>query len=150
MAKVLVIHGPNLNMLGKRETGVYGTATLDEINDAVRTAAKELGADVTFFQSNSEGMLIDKIHEASGRYDAIIINPGGYTHTSVSLRDAIAAVALPTIEVHMSNIYSREEFRHHSYITPVAAGQISGFGVNSYLLALRAAVEMVRKGLINK
>lgn len=149
MAKVLVIHGPNLNMLGKRETGVYGTATLDEINDAVRTAAKELSADVTFFQSNSEGMLIDKIHEASGRYDAIIINPGGYTHTSVSLRDAIAAVALPTIEVHMSNIYSREEFRHHSYITPVAAGQISGFGVNSYLLALRAAVEMVRKG-INK
>ena len=92
-------------------------------------------------------MLIDKIHEASGRYDAIIINPGGYTHTSVSLRDAIAAVALPTIEVHMSNIYSREEFRHHSYITPVAAGQISGFGVNSYLLALRAAVEMVRKGI---
>jgi len=147
MAKVMVIHGPNLNMLGKRETGVYGTATLDEINDAVRTAAKELGADVTFFQSNSEGMLIDKIHEASGRYDAIIINPGGYTHTSVSLRDAIAAVALPTIEVHMSNIYSREEFRHHSYITPVAAGQISGFGVNSYLLALRAAVEMVRKGI---
>lgn len=147
MAKVLVIHGPNLNMLGKRETGVYGTATLDEINDAVRTAAKELGADVTFFQSNSEGMLIDKIQEASGRYDAIIINPGGYTHTSVSLRDAIAAVALPTIEVHMSNIYSREEFRHHSYITPVAAGQISGFGVNSYLLALRAAVEMVRKGI---
>jgi len=147
MAKVLVIHGPNLNMLGKRETGVYGTATLDEINDAVRTAAKELGADVTFFQSNSEGMLIDKIHEASGRYGAIIINPGGYTHTSVSLRDAIAAVALPTIEVHMSNIYSREEFRHHSYITPVAAGQISGFGVNSYLLALRAAVEMVRKGI---
>ncbi|MEK6583967.1 MAG: type II 3-dehydroquinate dehydratase [Nitrospirota bacterium] len=147
MAKVLVIHGPNLNMLGKRETGVYGTATLDEINDAVRTAAKELGADVTFFQSNSEGMLIDKIQEASGRYDAIIINPGGYTHTSVSLRDAIAAVALPTIEVHMSNIYSREEFRHHSYIAPVAAGQISGFGVNSYLLALRAAVEMVRKGI---
>ncbi len=147
MAQILVIHGPNLNMLGKRETGVYGTATLDEINDAVRTAAKELGADVTFFQSNSEGMLIDKIHEASGRYDAIIINPGGYTHTSVSLRDAIAAVALPSIEVHMSNIYSREEFRHHSYITPVAAGQISGFGVNSYLLALRAAVEMVRKGI---
>lgn len=147
MAKVLVIHGPNLNMLGKRETGVYGTATLDEINDAVRTAAKELGADVMFFQSNSEGMLIDKIQEASGRYDAIIINPGGYTHTSVSLRDAIAAVALPTIEVHMSNIYSREEFRHHSYITPVAAGQISGFGVNSYLLALRAAVEMVREGI---
>lgn len=147
MAQILVIHGPNLNMLGKRETGVYGTATIDEINDAVRTAAKELGADVTFFQSNSEGMLIDKIQEASGRYDAIIINPGGYTHTSVSLRDAIAAVALPTIEVHMTNIYSREEFRHHSYIAPVAAGQISGFGVNSYLLALRAAVEMVRKGI---
>src|SRR3989337_4052384 len=112
MAKVLVIHGPNLNMLGKRETGVYGTATLDEINDAVRTAAKELGADVTFFQSNSEGMLIDKIHEASGRYDAIIINPGGYTHTSVSLRDAIAAVALPTIEVHMSE--GQRQLLHHA------------------------------------
>ena len=143
MAKVLVIHGPNLNMLGKRETGVYGNATLDEINNAVRLLAKELDADVSFFQSNSEGKLIDKIHEAAGAYDAIVINPGGYTHSSVALRDAIAAVNIPAVEVHMSNIYSREEFRHHSFISPVAAGQISGFGVNSYLIGLRAAVEMV-------
>lgn len=144
MAKVLVIHGPNLNMLGRRETAVYGSATLDEINNAVRLLAKELGADVSFFQSNSEGKLIDIIHEAAGAYDAIVINPGGYTHSSVALRDAIAAVNIPAVEVHMSNIYSREEFRHHSFISPVAAGQISGFGVNSYLLGLRAAVEMVR------
>ena len=142
MAKVLVIHGPNLNMLGKREIDVYGNATLDEINNAVRLLAKELGADVSFFQSNSEGKLIDIIHEAAGAYDAIVINPGGYTHSSVALRDAIAAVNIPAVEVHMSNIYSREEFRHHSFISPVAAGQISGFGVNSYLLRLRAAVEM--------
>ena len=146
MAKILVIHGPNLNMLGKRETDVYGNATLDEINNAVRLLAKELGADVSFFQSNSEGKLIDIIHEAAGAYDAIVINPGGYTHSSVALRDAIAAVNIPAVEVHMSNIYSREEFRHHSYISPVAVGQISGFGVNSYLLGLRAAVEMARRG----
>ncbi len=144
MAKVLVIHGPNLNMLGRRETDVYGNATLDEINNAVRLLAKELGADVSFFQSNSEGKLIDIIHEAAGAYDVIVINPGGYTHSSVALRDAIAAVNIPAVEVHMSNIYSREEFRHHSFISPVAVGQISGFGVNSYLLGLRAAVEIVR------
>ncbi len=146
MTKVLVVHGPNLNMLGKRETSVYGNAALDEINDAVRLLAKGLDVDVTLVQSNSEGKLIDIIHEASDAYDAIVINPGGYTHTSVALRDAIAAVAIPTIEVHMSNIYKREEFRRHSYISPVAAGQISGFGVNSYLLGLRAAVEVVRLG----
>ncbi len=146
MAKILVIHGPNLNMLGKRETDVYGNATLDEINNAVKLLAKELGADVSFFQSNSEGKLIDIIHEAAGAYDAIVINPGGYTHSSVALRDAIAAVNIPAVEVHMSNIYSREEFRHHSYISPVAVGQISGFGVNSYLLGLRAAVEIARRG----
>ena len=144
MAKILVIHGPNLNMLGKRETDVYGNATLDEINNAVKLLAKELGADVSFFQSNSEGKLIDIIHEAAGAYDAIVINPGGYTHSSVALRDAIAAVTIPAVEVHMSNIYGREEFRHHSFISPVAAGQISGFGVNSYLLGFRAAVEIVR------
>ena len=142
MAKILVIHGPNLNMLGKRETDVYGNATLDEINNAVKLLANDLGADVSFFQSNSEGKLIDIIHEAAGAYDAIVINPGGYTHSSVALRDAIAAVNIPAVEVHMSNIYSREEFRHHSFISPVAAGQISGFGVNSYLLGLRAALEM--------
>ena len=144
MAKVVIIHGPNLNMLGRRETGVYGSASLDEINDAVRMLAKELDADVSFFQSNSEGKLIDKIHEAAGAYDAIVINPGGYTHSSVALRDAVAAVNIPTIEIHISNIYSREEFRHHSFIAPAAVGQICGFGVNSYLLGLRAAVEIVR------
>ena len=144
MAKILVIHGPNLNMLGKRETDVYGNATLDEINNAVKLLAKEIGADVSFFQSNSEGKLIDIIHEAAVAYEAIVINPGGYTHSSVALRDAIAAVNIPAVEVHMSNIYSREEFRHHSFISPVAAGQISGFGVNSYLLGFRAAVEIVR------
>ncbi|MCC6544462.1 MAG: type II 3-dehydroquinate dehydratase [Nitrospirae bacterium] len=144
MPKVLIIHGPNLNMLGRRETGVYGSASLDEINNTLRLYAKELDAEVSFFQSNSEGKLIDIIHEADGAYDAIIINPGGYTHSSIALRDAVAAVSIPTVEVHMSNIYGREEFRHHSYISPVAVGQISGFGVNSYLLGLRAAVDAVR------
>lgn len=144
MGKILVIHGPNLNMLGKRETGIYGNMTLDDVNESVKILAEELGVDVVIFQSNSEGALIDKIQEASDRYDAIVLNPGGYTHTSVALRDAIAAADVPTVEVHISNIYRREEFRHHSYISGVAAGQIAGFGVNSYLLGLRAAVELVR------
>ncbi len=144
MEKVLVIHGPNLNMLGKRETGIYGKMTIKDINEALKILAKELGVEVTVFQSNSEGTIIDRIHEASGAYEAIVINPAGYTHTSVALRDAIAAVDIPTVEVHISNIYKREEFRHHSFISPVAAGQIAGFGLNSYLLGLRAAVEIVR------
>ena len=144
MERILVIHGPNLNMLGKREVGVYGNMTLEEVNDTIRTLAKGLDVDITIFQSNSEGALIDKIHEASGRYDAIVLNPGGYTHTSVALRDAVVASDVPVVEVHISNIYRREEFRHHSYISEVAAGQISGFGVNSYLLGLRAAVEIAR------
>jgi len=142
--RILVIHGPNLNMLGKREVGVYGNMTLEEVNDTIRTLAKGLDVDITIFQSNSEGALIDKIHEASGRYDAIVLNPGGYTHTSVALRDAVVASDVPVVEVHISNIYRREEFRHHSYISGVAAGQIAGFGVNSYLLGLRAAVEIAR------
>ena len=145
MEKILIIHGPNLNMLGKRETGVYGTATLGEINEAVRGIAEELCVEVTIFQSNSEGAIIDKIQDAAGRYDAVVINPGGYTHTSVAIRDAVAAASVPTVEVHMSNVYSREEFRHYSYISPVAVGQISGFGINSYLLGLRAAVDIVRR-----
>ena len=144
MERILVIHGPNLNMLGKREVGVYGNMTLEEVNDTIRTLAKGLDVDITIFQSNSEGALIDKIHEASGRYDAIVLNPGGYTHTSVALRDAVVASDVPVVEVHISNIYRREEFRHHSYISGVAAGQIAGFGVNSYLLGLRAAVEIAR------
>ncbi|MBI5194061.1 MAG: type II 3-dehydroquinate dehydratase [Nitrospirae bacterium] len=144
MEKILIIHGPNLNMLGKRETGIYGKMTLRDINEALKSLAKELGVEVTVFQSNSEGVLIDRIHESSGVYDAIVINPAGYTHTSVALRDAIAAVDITTVEVHISNIYKREEFRHHSFISPVAAGQIAGFGLNSYLLGLRAAVDLVR------
>ena len=144
MKKILVIHGPNLNMLGKRETGIYGETTLTDINEALKNLAKELAVDVTVFQSNTEGALIDRIHGAAGEYDAIIINPAGYTHTSVALRDALAAVDIPAIEVHISNVYKREEFRQHSYISAVAVGQIAGFGVNSYLLGLRAAVDLVR------
>lgn len=144
MERILVIHGPNLNMLGKREVGVYGNMTLEEVNEAVLTLAKGLNVEIVIFQSNSEGALIDKIHEASGRFDAIVLNPGGYTHTSVALRDAVVASNVSVVEVHISNIYRREEFRHHSYISGVAAGQIAGFGVNSYLLGLRAAVEIAR------
>ncbi len=144
MKKILVIHGPNLNMLGKRETGIYGETTLTDINEALKNLAKELAVDVTVFQSNTEGALIDRIHEAAVEYDAIVINPAGYTHTSVALRDALAAVDIPAIEVHISNVYKREEFRQHSYISAVAVGQIAGFGVNSYLLGLRAAVDLVR------
>ncbi len=131
-------------MLGKRETGIYGNMSLDEVNESIRTLAKDLGVEVVIFQTNSEGTLIDKIQEASGRYNAIVLNPGGYTHTSVALRDAVIAADVPTVEVHISNIYRREEFRHHSYISEVAVGQIAGFGGNSYLLGLRAAVEIVR------
>ncbi len=141
---ILVMHGPNLNLLGKREPDIYGNLTLDDINKRVRALAGELGVEVSFFQSNHEGELVQKIQEAMGRYDAIVINPGAYTHTSVALRDAISSTGIPTIETHISNIYRREEFRKHSYISGVAAGQIAGFGADSYLLALRAAVSTVK------
>lgn len=144
MEKILVIHGPNLNLLGNRETGTYGEITLRDIDTALKNLAQELGVDVSAFQSNSEGLLIDRIHEAAGTFDAIVINPAAYTHTSVAIRDAIAAVEIPAIEVHISNIYKREEFRHYSYVSHVAYGQIAGFGLNSYLLGLRAAVDIVR------
>ncbi|MBI5190241.1 MAG: type II 3-dehydroquinate dehydratase [Nitrospirae bacterium] len=143
MGKILVIHGPNLNMLGMREPEVYGRMTLTEINESLMDAAKKAGVELRTFQSNHEGELVDAIQEALGTYDAIIINPGAYTHTSVALRDAIAAVAIPTVEVHLSNIYKREEFRHHSYVSEVAAGQICGFGVDSYFLGLRAALKLI-------
>jgi 3-dehydroquinate dehydratase II len=142
---ILVLHGPNLNLLGQREPGVYGSATLAEINILLAEASLKLQAEVFPFQSNHEGVLIDAIHEALGKHQGILINPGAYTHTSVALRDAIAAVNLPTVEVHLSNIHRREEFRHHSYIAPVAIGQISGFGVQSYLLGLQALVENLRQ-----
>jgi 3-dehydroquinate dehydratase II len=140
MAKrILVINGPNLNLLGTREKGVYGTATLSEIAAAVNEEARSLGMDVDFIQSNHEGEIIDRIHEARGSYDLLIINPGAYTHYSIAIRDAIKAVELPCIEVHLSNIHAREEFRSNSVIAPVCTGQISGFGANSYIVALKAA-----------
>ncbi|MBI5050941.1 MAG: type II 3-dehydroquinate dehydratase [Nitrospirae bacterium] len=136
--KVLVIHGPNLNLLGAREAEIYGSRTLGDINKALKKLAKELGVVLSIHQSNHEGEIVDLIQNSKS-YGAIIINPAAYTHTSVAIRDAIAAVQVPTIEVHLSNIYGREKFRHKSLIAPVAIGQISGFGAESYLLALRAA-----------
>ena len=141
MKKILVIHGPNLNLLGIREPEVYGSLTLEEINKRIKTLAESLGVTVDFFQSNKEGELIDRVQKAYNTFDAIIINPGAYTHTSVALRDAIISVGIPTFEIHLSNIYKRESFRHKSYIADIVVGQISGFGINSYLLGLRAAVD---------
>lgn len=137
--RILVLHGPNLNLLGAREPETYGTMTLDDINTMLHEEAERLGVQIRAVQSNSEGELVSAIQEARGQTDVIIINPAAYTHTSVALRDAIAAVGIPTIEVHLSNVYAREEFRHHSFIAPVAVGQISGFGPDSYRLALHAA-----------
>ena len=136
--RVQVIHGPNLNLLGTREPEVYGSTTLAEIDAMLTKEAAGLGMELKSFQSNSEGDLVSAVQEAAAWADAIIINPGGYTHTSVALRDAVAAVGVPTIEVHLSNIHAREAFRQHSYIAPVAKGQIAGFGPDSYRLALLA------------
>jgi 3-dehydroquinate dehydratase-2 len=146
--KILVLHGPNLNLLGKREPEIYGTTTLAEINERCKAVALELHVETGFFQSNHEGELVQRIQDAVGIYQAIVFNPGAYTHTSVALRDAIASTGIPTVEVHLSNIYKREEFRQHSYISGVAAGQISGFGVESYLLGIRAAVQAVKSAVI--
>jgi 3-dehydroquinate dehydratase-2 len=142
---ILVLHGPNLNLLGLREPGIYGSLTLAEINRLLESKAMELQAEVSFVQSNHEGVLVDAIHGALGKYQGIVINAGAYTHTSVALRDAIAGVNLPTVEVHLSNIYRREDFRHHSHIAPVVIGQVSGFGAQSYLLGLQALVYYLRQ-----
>lgn len=139
MSRVLVLHGPNLNLLGQREPEIYGRTTLASIDERLVALGSELGLAVETFQSNWEGALVDKIHAAMGNHDLIIINPGALTHYSIALRDAIAGVSIPTIEVHLSNTQAREEFRHHSVIAPVAVGSIAGFGAESYELALRAA-----------
>lgn len=143
--KILVIHGPNLNLLGKREPEVYGTTNLDEINNLLKKEAKVLGISIDFFQSNSEGDIVNKIQEGMGKFDGIIINPGAYTHTSIAIRDAITSTDIPTTEVHISNIFKREEFRQKSFISGVAIGVISGFGVDSYLLGLRGLVSHLKK-----
>jgi 3-dehydroquinate dehydratase-2 len=135
---IAVIHGPNLNLLGTREPGIYGAETLDQINKEIEQEAKKCGATTEFYQSNIEGQLVDYIHSCAGKIDGIVINAGAYTHYSIALRDAIAAVNIPAVEVHLSNIYKREEFRHTSVIAPVCIGQISGFGAYSYILGLHA------------
>lgn len=148
LLNILVLHGPNLNLLGRREPGIYGSVTLGEINRLLEQEGQRLEAKVSALQSNHEGVLVDAIHDALGQHQGILINAGAYTHTSVALRDALTAVAIPTVEVHLSNIYQREAFRHHSFIAPVAIGQISGFGVQSYSLGLQALVNHLRK-LVN-
>jgi 3-dehydroquinate dehydratase II len=144
MTKILLIHGPNLNLLGKREPQIYGTAGLDEINERMKRVAEEDGAELRVFQSNSEGALIGAIHDASNWADGIVINPGAYGHYSYAMRDALAAVGLPTIEVHLSNIYAREEFRHRSVISAVVVGSICGLGWRSYLCALQSLIGILK------
>ncbi|OGC11223.1 type II 3-dehydroquinate dehydratase [candidate division WOR-1 bacterium RIFOXYA12_FULL_52_29] len=142
--KVLVIHGPNLSLLGERETDVYGKLTLEEINKALLESAKNEGVELEIVQMDSEGEIVEKIGSARKSFQALLINPGAYTHYSIAIRDAVAGVKIPTVEVHLSNIYAREEFRQKSVIAPVAVGQVSGFGLNSYLLGLKAAISVAK------
>lgn len=137
---VLVLHGPNLNLLGLREPGIYGAATLLQIDAHLIELGRSINATVHSLQSNHEGVLVDAIHAARDRHHGIVINAGAYTHTSIAIRDALAAIQIPTVEVHLSNIYKREQFRHHSYLASIVIGQISGFGANSYYLGLQALV----------
>jgi 3-dehydroquinate dehydratase-2 len=145
MFSILVLHGPNLNLLGKREPGIYGSLTLEEINKRLEAEAANLNIKLHTFQSNHEGALIDQIQDAQGRYDGIILNAAGYTHTSVAIRDAIAAIQVPVVEVHLSNVHAREAFRHTSLISAVCLGSISGFGWHAYLLGLMALVEKLKQ-----
>jgi 3-dehydroquinate dehydratase-2 len=140
--KLLYLNGPNLNLLGTREPGVYGNTTLADIEQKVRARAAELDVEIDFRQSNHEGEIVSWIQEARSGVDALVINAGAYTHTSIAIRDAISATAIPAIEIHLSNIHAREEFRHHSYLAAVCKGQIAGFGAHSYLLALEASVNL--------
>jgi len=141
--KILVIHGPNLNLLGQREPHIYGRTTLAEINRQLKKISRQLNAALTIVQSNYEGKIVDLITASKGKFHGILINPAAYTHTSVAIRDAILSCGVPTVEVHLSNIYCREEFRHHSLISPVAKGTIMGFGAKSYLLGLEALLNLV-------
>jgi 3-dehydroquinate dehydratase II len=143
MVAIMILHGPNLNLLGQREPEVYGKMSLEEIDQRLAAAGRELALEVRSFQSNSEGGLIDALHTAREWASGVIFNPGAYTHTSVALRDAVAAIQLPVIEVHLSNVYAREEFRHTSLLSPVCAGKITGFGWRSYLLGLHALAGML-------
>ena len=145
--KILVIHGPNLNFLGKREPEIYGSQTLSDVNDLIEKEAGLIGKsiNVDFFQSNSEGEIVSKIQEGFGKMDGIIINPAAYTHSSIAIRDAILSTSIPVVEVHISNVYKREKFRQKSFISPVAVGLVCGFGVQSYLLGLRALVDFLTK-----
>ncbi|KUK11029.1 MAG: 3-dehydroquinate dehydratase [Clostridia bacterium 41_269] len=140
---ILIINGPNLNLLGKREPHIYGTKSLEDINEELKKFGEDNGVKLDFFQSNHEGEIIDKIHQADVSYNGIIINPGAFTHYSYAIRDAIASISVPVIEVHLSNIFSREDFRHHSVISPVVKGQICGFGSFGYKLAVYALIEII-------
>jgi 3-dehydroquinate dehydratase-2 len=144
---ILVLHGPNLNLLGLREPQIYGSTTLSDINIRLAEEAKLLQAQVVCLQSNQEGILVDAIHQSLDLHQGILINAGAYTHTSIAIRDALAGVKIPTVEVHLSNIYQRESFRHYSYIAPVAIGQISGFGARSYYLGLQALINYLRENV---
>ena len=143
MKKILVINGPNINMLGIREPGIYGNITLSAIEQELAGLARDLDVELEFFQSNHEGEIVEKIQRCLGKVGGIIINPAAYTHTSVAIRDALSAVSMPAIEVHISNVYSREEFRHNSFTAGVCAGQILGFGIDGYLFALRKLASMI-------
>lgn len=145
--KFMILHGPNLNLLGKREPAIYGSQTLEDINTSLAELAAELGCELSVFQSNSEGGLIDAIHDSAQECQGILINPAAYTHTSIAIRDALSAIGLPVVEVHLSNIHRRETFRHTSMVAPVAIGQICGFGRDSYLLGLRALFTHVKNSL---